>query len=121
MTRLVFVVVLVGCAKTPEQIGIDSLARDFSAAQSYSGRLVKLTLQPGTYTPVGREIHVHGPVPNRPPIVVFQLAESSPEVSDPKKPLHLVGRCGEAVRDHIYRSSRANYSVTVSECVASQP
>lgn len=126
MTRLVLVglVVVLGCRKTPEEvheIPIASLSRDFSTAQSYSGKLVKLTLQPGTYTTLGREVHVNGPVPNRPPIVVFQLAPAASLPSDPKRPVYLVGRCGAVVRDGIYRSSRANYFVTVADCLAAQP
>lgn len=117
------VVVVSGCKKTPEQvheIGIDSLVRSFETAQSYSGRLVKLTLQPGTYSLFGREVHVSGTLPSRPPIVVFQLAPAA-SLPDPKRPLYLVGRCGAAVRDGVWRSSRANYSVTVADCLAAQP
>lgn len=117
------VVVLSGCKTKPDtqvhEIGIDSLTRSHQVAASFSGKLVKVTIQPSSYAVVGRELHVRGTVANTPPIVVFKLSPVS-SLPDPKLPVTIIGRCEAPVRDGIYRSSRADYSLAVTDCLTAQ-
>lgn len=127
MTRLLLfgvVMMVSGCTRKTDpqvhEIGLDSLTRSYQVAGSFTGKLVKLTIPPESYSVVNRELHVSGTVPRTPPLVVFKLSPLA-SLPDPKKTVVVIGKCGEPQRDGVWRSFRADYSVTVADCLVAQP
>lgn len=123
-----FLVLLVmavsGCRENSDkpvhEIGIESLTRDYNVARAFAGHTIKVRIDPGWYAVVGREIHVPGTTPYTTPIAVFQLHSAS-SIPDPKQQVYIVGRCGTPVRDGVRRSMRADYRVTITDCLVAQP
>lgn len=113
-----------GCREKPDEhvheIGVESLVRGLTVARAFDGKLVKVRIDPGWYVVAGREIRVHGTVPHTTPIVTFVLHPTATP-PDPKRQVYVIGRCGAADHDGVRRSARADYCVTVRDCLAAQP
>lgn len=95
-----------------------AITRDLPAAWSYVGYNVRVRLEVDAYTVVGREVRVSGSVPGSPPLLVFVCRDVPPGGTGP---LTLTGRVLPPVRDHIWRTARADFSLTVTDCTVTRP
>jgi hypothetical protein len=89
-----------------------ALARDYPAAKSYAGHAVRVRLEPKTYSVEGDDIHVPGSVPFTPPLIVFKCRDDPPHSGE----LVVQGTVETPVRDSIWRTTRADFCVVVTDC-----
>ena len=94
-------------------VGVYRLARDYPTAQSYAGAMVRVRLAAGSYTSSGSELRVSGDAPGSPPLVVFDCLDRP---RDGSPAVEVVGRVLSPVRDRIFRTALADFSVRVVDC-----
>jgi hypothetical protein len=100
-------------------VGVYRLARDYPTAQSYAGALVRVRLAADSYTSSGSELRVSGDAPGSPPLVVFACRD--PLGPGPAPAVEVVGRVLSPVRDRVFRTATADFSVRVVDCHVSPP
>lgn len=89
------------------------LARDYPTAQSYAGQMVRVRLAAGSYSVAGSELRVSGTAAGTPPLVVFACRD---RVEESSTSVEVVGRVLSPVRDKIFRTALADFSVRVVDC-----
>lgn len=97
-------------------VGVYTLARDIQTAESYAGCMIRVRVERSKYTAAGSSVHVHGTVPDTPPLVIFVCVGAVP--ADAPRGLVLTGRCKGPTRDGVFRTARADFVVTVLDCSA---
>lgn len=96
-------------------MSVHHLTRDQLTARDHVGRRVSLSLDRGSYTVEGRRIAVAGTVPHSPPLILIYCRDTVP---DSRTGLLIEGRVLGIHPDGVWRTSRADFAVAVTDALA---
>lgn len=127
LLALSILVLLPGCGPAPAPspreipnqvwtVSPEFLTRDIETAKLYAGYRVRLALPAQTYTVVKPgELAFAASFPGVSPLIDFKCIGSVPTMN--KQSIILVGVCRDPVHDGVWRTHRADFHITIDECV----
>ncbi len=82
--------------------------------EAYQNQLVRVRLNPGSYSVVRNEVHFPSPIGGVPPAVVWECVLTVP--GDTGKSLVIVGRVSRVIYDGEFRTAAVQWQVRLTDC-----